>query len=169
MVLRVRLPLLVLASFGWALSTGAAAATQNAAVKASVVRALTLASQQNLDLGTITLSLGSWSGATVGISRTGVFTCSAKVTCTGAPQFATYKVTGSNKMVVKINAPNVVLVNQSDPTQKLTLNVDSPGQVTLTSSGQPGTLFNLGGSITLDSTTATGTYSGTFQVSVDYQ
>lgn len=169
MVLRVPLPLLVLALFGCLHSTPAAAATQNAAVNASVVRALTLTSQQSLDLGTITLSLGSWSGATVGISRTGVFTCSVKVTCTGAPQFATYKVTGSNKMVVKISAPNVVLVNQSDPTQKLTLSVDSPGEITLTSSGQPGTLFNLGGSITLDSTTPTGTYSGTFQVSVDYQ
>lgn len=169
MVLRVRLPLLVLTAFGPVLAGPAAAATQNAAVKASVLRALTLSSQQNLDLGTITLSPGSWSGAVVGISRTGVFTCSAKVTCSGAAQFATYKVTGSNKMVVKINAPNVILVNQSDPTQTLTLSVDSPGELTLTSSGQPGTLFNLGGSIMLASTTVTGTYSGTFQVSVDYQ
>ena len=169
MVLCMRLPLPVVTAFACILATPAAAATQNAAVKANVVRALTLASEQNLDLGTITLSLGTWSGAVVGISRTGVFTCSTMVTCTGARQFATYKVTGSNKMVVKIDAPNVILVNQSDPTKKLTLNIDSPGEITLTSSGQPGTLFNLGGSITLDSATATGTYSGTFQVSVDYQ
>lgn len=167
MVLRMRLPLPVL--IACLVATPAAAATQNVTVKANVVKPLTLTSQQNLDLGTITLSLGTWYGAVVGISRTGILTCSPKVTCSGVPQFATYKVTGSNKMVVNITAPDVILVNQSDPTKKVTLIVDSPGQITLTSSGPPGTLFNLGGSITLDSTTATGTYSGTFQVSVDYQ
>jgi spore coat protein U-like protein len=61
------------------------------------------------------------------------------------------------------------MVNQADPTKSLTLVVDNPGQVTLTSSGEPGNNFSLGGSITLDSTTATGTYTGTFQVTVDYQ
>ena len=38
-----------------------------------------------------------------------------------------------------------------------------------TSSGQPGNNFDLGGTIVLDSTTATGTYRGTFAVTVDYQ
>lgn len=161
------MPLLLLLTGG--ISRPAFAVTQNASVNAAVIRPLTLASQQNLDLGTITLSLGSWSGATIGISRTGVFSCDAKVICTGAPQVARYKVTGTNKMVVRITAPNVTLINQGDPTQKLTLAVDNPGQVTLTSSGEPGIMFNLGGSITLNSTTATGTYSGTFQVTVDYQ
>lgn len=161
------MPLLLLLAGG--ISRPAFAVTQNASVNAAVIRPLTLASQQNLDLGTITLSLGSWSGATIGISRTGVFSCDAKVICTGAPQVARYKVTGTNKMVVRITAPNVTLINQGDPAQKLTLAVDNPGQVTLTSSGEPGIMFNLGGSITLNSTTATGTYSGTFQVTVDYQ
>lgn len=169
MVGRARLPLLIFVPLATAMATGAGAATQNATVNANVVRALTLTSLQDLDLGTITLGVGTWSGATVGISRTGAFSCSAKLICTGAPQVATYKVTGSNKMVVKITAPNVIMVNQADPSKSLTLVVDNPGQVTLTSSGEPGNNFNLGGSITLDSTTVTGTYSGTFQVTVDYQ
>ena len=161
--------LLLLASLAGAIAAPAAAATQNATVNANVVRPLTLASQQNLDLGTLTLSLGTWSGATVGISKAGVFSCNAKVICTGAPQVAKYKVTGTNKMVVVITAPDVTLVNQADPTQKLTLVVDNPGQVTLTSSGEPGITFSLGGSITLNSTTSTGDYLGTFNVTVDYQ
>lgn len=168
MVRRLRLPLLVLLPLAL-LSAPAGAVTQNAAVNANVIRPLTLNSLQDLDLGTITLNLGSWSGATVGISRTGVFACNPNVTCTGAPQVARYKVTGTNKMVVRISAPNVALVNQADPTKTLTLAVDNPGQVTLTSSGEPGNNFNLGGSITLSSTTTPGTYNGTFNVTVDYQ
>ena len=151
----------------WAQPAGAV--TQNATVNATVVKALTLASQQNLDLGTIVLGLGNYSSATVGISSAGVFTCSPNLTCTGTPQVATYKVTGSNKMVVKITAPNVTMTNQADSTKTLTLVVDNPGQVTLPSSGTSGTTFNLGGSLTLSSTTETGTYVGTFAVTVDYQ
>lgn len=143
--------------------------TQNANVNATVVKPLTLTSLQDLDLGTIIVPRGSWSGATVGISTTGVFTCSTQVICTGAPQVARYKVTGTNKAVVRITAPNVTLTNQTDPTKTLTLVVDSPGQVTLTSSGEPGNNFDLGGSISLTSTTAEGNYSGTFAVTVDYQ
>ena len=63
----------------------------------------------------------------------------------------------------------MTLVNQGDPTKTLTLVVDKPASVTLTNSGPPGTNFSLGGSITLSSTTTSGTYSGTFNVTVDYQ
>ena len=147
----------------------AGAVTQNATVSAKVSKPLTLTALQSLDLGTITLNPGSWSGAAAGISQNGVFTCGTNLVCTGAPQVAKFKVTGANKAVVLITAPNVVLVDQSNPAQKLTLVVDSPGQLTLTSSGQQGQTFNVGGSITLNSTTDGGVYSGTLQVTVDYQ
>jgi len=162
------LPLLFL-PLAAALGAPAGAVTQTAVVSANVSKPLTLAALQNLDLGTITLSLGSWSGAAVGISRTGVFTCSARLICTGAPQTARFKLTGSNKAVVLITAPDVTMINQSDPTQRLTLALDSPSQVTLTSSGEPGVNFDIGGTLTLTSSVAEGTYSGTIQVTVDYQ
>lgn len=165
-----RLLLLVGAACGACFAAPAVAVTQNAAVKATVIKPLTLTSTQNLDLGTVTLKPGSWSGATVGISRAGLFSCAnANLVCSGVTQVASYKVTGTNKQTVTITAPDVKLVNQSDPTQSLTLKVDSPGQVVLTSSGQPGTSFNLGGSVTLSSATTSGVYSGTFNVTVDYQ
>jgi len=163
-----RLPVLLFPLIGL-LAAPAAAVTQNAAVTAKVTRPLTLTSQQDLDLGTIILKLGSWSGARVGISRAGVFSCNPNVVCSGAPQVARYKVTGSNKMVVVITAPNVTLVNQNDSTKTIVLTLDNPGTVTLTSSGEPGNNFNLGGSITLDSTTVPGSYSGTLAVTADYQ
>ena len=167
-----RAPLLLLCTAGAlaASASPAVAVTQSASVNANVIKPLTLTSLQSLDLGTITLGPGIFSNAVVGISKDGVFNCSNPNTiCSGATQVAQYKVTGSNKQVVLITAPNVTMVNQSDPTKTLTLTVDSPGQVALTSSGEPGNKFSLGGSITLSSSTTTGTYSGTFHVTVDYQ
>lgn len=147
----------------------ARAATVVAAVQAKPVKPLSLASVQSLDLGSIILGPGTWSGATIGISRAGVFTCgSSNVTCTGTASVATYSVSGSNNEVVRITAPNVTLTNQGDPTKTLTLVVDSPGTVTLATGGKKGTDFSLGGSIALSSTTAGGLYSGTFNVTVDY-
>jgi hypothetical protein len=146
-----------------------AANSQVATVNATVVKPLTLKWVQNLDLGTIVLGPGTWSGATVGISRTGAFSCTnANVTCTGATKVAKYNASGTNNQTVRITAPNVTLVNQNDPTKTLILTVDSPGSILLTNSGNPGIDFSLGGSISLSSSTAGGVYSGTFNVTVDY-
>lgn len=169
MVRRTRVPLLILIALGAAVPARAGAVTQNATVNANVIKPLSLTAQQDLDLGTITLTPGSWSGSTVGISRGGAFTCNTNLICTGAPQVARFKVTGTNRMVVLITAPNVTMVNQADTTQTLTLAIDNPGQLTLTSSGEPGNTFTLGGSLALSSTTAAGLYRGTLQVTVDYQ
>ena len=137
---------------------------------ANIVKPLSLTSLQNLDLGTITLKPGTWSGATVGISRAGVFTCAnTNLVCTGATQVATYNVTGTNNQTIRIAAPDVTLSNVADASKTLTLVVDNPGTVTLPSSGTKGLNFALGGSITLSSTAASGTYQGTFAVTVDYQ
>jgi hypothetical protein len=147
----------------------ACAGTQVAPVSANVIKPLVLAMLQNLDLGTITLGPGTWSNATVSVSKSGVFSCSnSNVTCTGATLPAQYNVEGSNNQTVHINAPNVTLVNQSDATQTLTLVVDAPATVVLTNSGPPGTNFNIGGAITVSSTTVAGTYAGTFNVTVNY-
>jgi Domain of unknown function (DUF4402) len=145
------------------------AASKVAPVKAAVTKPLTLSWVQNLDLGSVVLGPGTWSNAIVSVSQAGALTCaSPNLTCTGATQAASYKVTGSNNEVVRISAPNVTLTNQNDPTQTLTLVVDSPGTVAITTSGKKGTDFSLGGSITLDSTTAGGVYAGSFNVTVDY-
>lgn len=147
----------------------ARAATINAQAKAKVIKPLILASIQNFDIGTIILGPGTWSGATVSLSQAGILTCSAKVTCSGATQVARYNVSGTNNETVVISAPNVTMVNQSDPTKTLTLVTSGPGTVLLTNSGPPGTNFSIGGSITIDSTTLGGDYAGTFNVTADYQ
>ena len=147
----------------------AAAATQIAQVSATVAKPLILTRVQDLDLGSITLGPGTWSNATVGISRTGTFSCaSANLICTGATKPAIYNVSGTNNRIVRIIAPNVTMVNQANPSQTLTLVTDVAASVTLTNSGPPGTDFDIGGTIALSSSTPSGTYSGTFNVTVDY-
>lgn len=150
-------------------SEPAQAGTQVTAVSANVIKPLVLTMLQNLDVGTITLGPGTWSNATVSLARSGTFTCSnPNLTCTGATAVAQYNVQGSNNQTVYITVPNVTLVNQSDATQTLTLVPSAPATVVLTNSGPPGTNFSIGGSITLDSTTNAGTYTGTFNVTVNY-
>ena len=146
------------------------AATKAAPVKATVLKPLTLVSVQDLSLGTVILNPGTWGATIVGISRTGAFSCPGpNLSCVGTPRVATYNVTGSNSQPVRITAPNVILTKQSDPTKTLTLVVDSPGTVSLPNSGNKGSNFSLGGSVSVSSATASGVYVGTFAVTVDYQ
>ena len=147
----------------------AAAPTTSATVNATVVKPIILTWVQDLDLGSITLKPGTWSNATVSISRTGVFSCAnPNTTCAGLRQVAKYNAVGTNNMTATITASNVVMRNLADPTKTLTLTLDKPSSITFTNSGQPGITFAIGGAITLNSTTAEGTYTGTFNVTVDY-
>ena len=143
---------------------------QNATGTAKIVKPLTLTWVQDLDLGTIIMSgTGTWAATNIGITSAGVFTCgNSNVTCSGATKQAQYKVTGTNNQRVFITAPNVTLTNQNDNTKTLVLTVDNPGFVDLGNSGTPGVNFGLGGSIAVSSTTTDGTYSGTFNVTVNY-
>lgn len=147
----------------------ARAATITATAQASVVKPLTLTSLQSMDLGTITLGPGTWGNAKVSLTQTGAFSCGANLICTGAPVVAQFNVAGSKAYTVGISAPDVTLINQSDSTKTLVLTLASPSTITLTNSGAPGTNFSVGGSITLNSTTADGTYSGTITITADYQ
>ena len=150
-------------------SAPASAATITAQASASVVKPLILTKVQDFELGTIVLKNGTYSNAIVSLSRTGAFSCSSNLVCTGAVRVAQYNVSGTNNRTVLISAPNVTMVNKNESTKTLTLVVDSPGSVLLTNSGPPGMNFSLGGSMTLSSTTASGDYVGTFNVTVDYQ
>ena len=142
---------------------------QNANASAKIVKPLTLTWVQDLDLGTIVLGTGTWAATNVGITSAGVFTCgNTNVTCSGATKAAQYKVTGPNNQRVFITAPNVTLTNQADSTKTLLLTVDNPGFVDLGNSGNSGLNVGLGGSIAVSSATGDGTYTGQFNVTVNY-
>jgi hypothetical protein len=169
MIYCVRTIALMLALTAAFAGSEALAANAVVQVNAQATKPLSLTRVQDLDLGTIVLAPGTWSGATVSITRSGAFSCTnSNTTCSGVRQVATYTVTGSNNAVVRISAPNITLTNQNDPTKTLTMVVDSPATVTLPNSGTKGADFSLGGSISLSSATIGGLYAGTFDVTVDY-
>lgn len=142
---------------------------QNATATARIVKPLTLTWVRDLDLGTIVLSgVAPWTGATISLpmGATAVTCTNTNVTCSGAVQTAQYKVTGTNNQTVQVSAPNFNLTGPGGAT--LAFTVDGPGTVSLGNSGATGVTFDVGGSVTVDSTTADGTYAGTFNVTVNY-
>ena len=149
-------------------ATPAFAATpdQNANARARVLRPLTLTWVQDFDLGDIVLSGAAPFSATVGLDQTGALTCPAAVTCSGTTAVAMYNIRGTNNAVVNISAPDVTLSDGAG--NNLTLTVDAPATVTLTSSGVPGDDFSIGGSITVTDTTPDGVYTGVFDVTAEY-
>ena len=163
---------LTLATPAAAAPTGPATGSKNATATARIVKPLVLTWVQDMNLGTILQSgAGTWSGAVVKVETDGVTrTCaSSNVVCSGAFSTARYNVTGTNNQRVNITAPDVTLTNANDNTQTLLLTVDKgAGFVTLPNAGNNGVNFDLGGSISVDSATVGGVYSGTFNVTVDY-
>jgi hypothetical protein len=142
---------------------------QQATATARVVKPLTLTWVRDLDLGTIVLSgSGTWTGAAVGITKAGAFTCTnANVTCSGATKTAEYTIAGTPNQLVTVVAPDVTLKNQNDLTKTLTLAVDKP--TAAVNLGSTGSLpLDLGGAISVDYNTPDGTYFGTFAVTVNY-
>jgi hypothetical protein len=145
--------------------------TTQATATARIVKPLTLDSVRNLDLGTIVLSGTAPYTQTVGITQAGVFSCGgASLTCSGTTQTAQYTATGTQGQTLTVaGSATIPLVNQTQTSPNLTLTVAYPtaGSVVLNSAGT--VTFDLGGSIQVSDTTADGVYTGTFDVTADYQ
>lgn len=142
------------------------AATVNVAVSANVLKPLQLSAKANLDFGQVVLPQ-SGGALTIAIGLTGVRTCPAPAVCSGAAQAATYNVSGSNGQTALITATASNLTNTAGNVLRFT--PVAPASVTFTNSGNPGKDFNVGGSISISPTTPDGVYTGTMQVTVDYQ
>lgn len=144
-------------------------ATQ-ATATAKIFKPLTISSVQNLDFGVIVLTGATFAGEVVTISQAGALTCGSNpgvlLTCSGAPQPAQYKLVGTNNATVTITSPGFNLTGPGTlaftPSAPATVNLGANGSTT-------GVTFAIGGSITLASTTPDGVYTGTFQVTADYQ
>jgi hypothetical protein len=153
-------------------STAAQAVTPatQATATAKIFKPLTITAVQNLDFGTIVLTGSSFTGEVVSMSQAGAVTCGSNpgvlLTCSGAPTAAQYKLVGTNNAVVTISSPAFNLTGPGT----LAFTPNAPATVNLGANGSTtGFTFGIGGSISLDSTTPDGVYSGTFAVTADYQ
>ena len=148
------------------------AASTPATANARIYKPLVLRADRNLDFGTIVMGTLAPAGEKVILTAAGGpggFTCGAgNLTCSGTPVTAQYNVQGSNNAVVRILVGSSSLTNGSGGSVAFTALAPTPASVTLTSSGVPGTNFNVGGEITVLPTTPEGVYSGNMDVTVDY-
>jgi spore coat protein U-like protein len=130
-----------------------------------VTKPLILTRNSHLDFGTVVV----WGDGTVDMEQDGSISCTAAtLTCdpTGSP--ASFSIQGTNNRVVQINAPASVPL--SNGTDSLTLVTDFPATRTLNNSGVGNTTnFAIGGSVALLESTPGGTYTGTINVTVQYQ
>ena len=139
-------------------------------VRATVVKPLILTSTGSLNFGTIVLN-GLTASRMVSLSIANVRDCGGgtpQLICSGATSVPTYTVRGTNNRVVTIIKTPSNLTNAANgATLRMTL--IGPASVTLRNSGINGASFAIGAAITLTPTTGEGLYSGTVNVTVDYQ
>ena len=157
-----------------ALSASAAGAqTSTTGPKATatvkVQKPLQLTALRDLEFGTVLV--GAFTGTqTVSIATSGR-TCGSGsgLTCSGTFSTAQFRLVGSNNNVALITSPTptVSLSNGAGGTLALTLSF--PSSVTVDNSGNPGRLFEVGGSLPFTSTMADGIYTGTIDIQVAYQ
>ncbi|WP_300973317.1 DUF4402 domain-containing protein [Sphingomonas sp. LHG3406-1] len=148
-----------------------ASATPRATANARLIKPLTLTALRDLNFGTIVM--GTIAGdQTVSIDGAGSVSCGASgggLTCAGTPQSAGYRVTGTQGQVVVISsaAPSFPLSGSNGGT--LAFVPSFPASLTLGNSGAPGNDFDVGGSVTINSSTPDGVYSGQIDIQVAYQ
>jgi hypothetical protein len=167
----LRIASLVATAAGVALTATPASAQSSPATQAtasaSIKKPLIISRVADMNFGDILLSGSGTFSAEVVMASTGTVTCPATVTCSGTTAAAVYNVSGNKSQQVNILAdPTVTLTGSNGGT--LSMAVSAPSNVVLTNSGNPGTNFSIGGTLTVPSSAADGLYSGTLNVTANY-
>ncbi|MDQ3139374.1 MAG: DUF4402 domain-containing protein, partial [Pseudomonadota bacterium] len=131
-----------------------------------IVSPLTLTKNADLNFGTITMLSGLTSSNVV-VARAGTgggtTSCGANLACT-APAPAAFTVTGSVGQGLTVTTSALSVLTSGANTVAFAIN--APALVSLNSLGTVS--FEIGGSITVLSTTRDGSYSGDVDVTVEY-
>lgn len=158
-----------------ALGMGSVAQAQdnaNATATAEILDALTLTLDSgSLNFGNIVVN----GGGTAVLANDGTLTCTT-VICSGTTSVPTFRVAGGTTgadvdITYTIAAPLLraggTVGNAADEIVLSGLNSDQAGEVITIAATD--TLFNVGGTLTLDGSEVAGTYSANFNVRVTYQ
>ncbi|HEY0447354.1 MAG TPA: DUF4402 domain-containing protein [Allosphingosinicella sp.] len=145
-------------------STSAQAATASATARARVLRALTLANNNRpLEFGAV---VATGSAGNVVISAAGTRTCDTTISCSGTVSAAQFDLTGTASEVVVIDAAASVTLTSGTNSMTASLQ-ESAATVTLSGTGTGA--FSVGGTLAVAANQAEGVYTGTFNVTADYQ
>lgn len=148
-------------------ATAAHAASATGQAKARILRQITLTNTADLQFATI---ISGASASSVAVSTAGAATCGANLTCTGTTTAASFDIQGTNNAVVLVGGDaSVTLTGDLGGTMGATLDY-STNSVTLTAG--PGTVggnFKVGGTLSVGANQNSGVYTGTFNVTANYQ
>ncbi len=165
----VKTALILAAGAASMVSTSAHAAGATATARAKILKQITVSSTADLQFGTIVVGTGT---ATVTVDTTGARTCGAGLTCSGASTAAAFGIVGTSGEVVTVSSDATVSLTKTDGTPGSMTATLTPSVTTLTlgalAGGYNGT-FNVGGALSVASTTPDGGYAGIFNVTVNYQ
>lgn len=149
-------------------STPTASISDTDTFRATVYRSLSMSKSSDLAFGRI-VKPASGSGAVTVNATTGARTVAAAAgigLSTPTPTRAVFTITGETGKVVAISIPTTVtMTGPSSATLTVTTSDTAPATQTLSSGTYT---FGVGGTFTLASTTAGGAYSGTFNVTTNY-
>lgn len=147
-------------------STGANAATQTATAEVDIIAAVTLAQDQGLDFGVVASSAAA--GTVTLPTGSNTRTCSAAVTCVGTANRGQFTVSNAaSGYLVGITVPASTTLDDGGPGAAMTLTL-TPSITSFTSTGASQVFF-VGGTLSVGAAQAAGTYTGTYNVSADYQ
>jgi Mat/Ecp fimbriae major subunit len=145
-------------------STGANAATQTATAEVDIIAAVTLSQDVGLDFGVVASS--ATAGTVTLPTTSNTRTCSASVTCVGTAARGAFTVSNAaSGYVVAITVPASTTLASGANSMSVTLN---PSMTSFTSTGAA-QVFHVGGTLSVGASQAAGTYTGTYNVSADYQ
>ncbi len=145
------------------MGAGAAqAATASADATANILQQVTVTSDgSDLAFGTIVTGTAA---STVAVDSAGAVTCGTGLVCSGTTTAAGFDVTGTTGETVDVSADASVTLTGPSGTMTASL---SPSVSTIVLDGTDG--FSVGGTLNVGANQADGAYSGTFNVTVDYQ
>jgi hypothetical protein len=155
--------LALIASAGLLLfAASASAQSETANASAEILVALTLDETAALDYGRIASSA---TAGTAVVTQGGAKSCTGGATCVGTATAGEFDVTGAPSETVDVTVPaNYTLTSGLN---SMTAVPDAPATVAL---GLLGTAtFNVGGTLTVAASQASGNYAGTYTISVAYQ
>lgn len=157
----------VLAAASFA-SAAQAADTATATASAEVLSTIAVAKDLDMSFGQVAVN----GDGTFVLGADGTYSCTAALICAGTRQAAAFTITGTADVGVtaSVNQTSIDLVHATDNTKTFTLDtftVDFPAGNTLVGGS---TSFNVGGTLNVVAANAlAGVYSGSFDVTVEYQ
>lgn len=142
-------------------ASSAQAATATATARAKILKNITLTKTADLDFGTIVVGA---TGATVTLSPAGVRNCGV-LTCTGTPTAAAFGISGTTGETVTIAATGSATLTSG--TNSMPINTYTTSAATRVLTGTDS--FSVGASLVVAANQADGVYTGSVNVTVDYQ